>query len=116
MGGSLPGRPEDLLSRSGFQPYRPEDAVRMAPPFGLDPAMAAAYAPYHHPGLYHAPPHLPYRLEDQLYLERCGMLRPPMFLPTPGLPTYPLYGLRYSPDIQLPMMNAASASAAMHER
>ncbi|XP_059484897.1 uncharacterized protein LOC132202173 [Neocloeon triangulifer] len=113
---ALPNRAEDLLT-SGFQPYRPEDMARMAPPFGIDPAMAAAYAaPYHHPGLYPPPPHLPYRLEDQLYLERCGMLRPPMFLPTPGLPTYPLYGLRYSPEIQLSMMNPASATAAMHER
>ncbi|CAB3359325.1 Hypothetical predicted protein [Cloeon dipterum] len=116
-------RAEEMLGRSGFQPYRPEEAARGLP-FGLDPSAAAAAmaaysaAPFHHPGLYPPPPHhLPYRLEEQLYLERCGMLRPPMFLPSPpGMPTYPIYGLRYSPEIPLSMMNHATASVAMHER
>ncbi|XP_008545520.1 uncharacterized protein LOC103569795 [Microplitis demolitor] len=100
----------ELLARSGFQPYRPEHHPTQQPPaFTLDPA---AYSPYHH-GLY-PPPHLQhaYRLEEQLYLERVGMLRPPLF---PGLPTYPLYGLRYSPEM-LPPATLGLMSPVMHER
>lgn len=100
----------ELLARSGFQPYRPEHHPAHAPPaFTLD---HTAYNPYH-PGLY-PPPHLQhaYRLEEQLYLERCGMLRPPLF---PGLPSYPLYGLRYSPDM-LPPASLGLMSPVMHER
>ncbi|XP_015109018.1 uncharacterized protein LOC107035898 isoform X1 [Diachasma alloeum] len=100
----------ELLARSGFQPYRPEHHPTQPPPaFALDPA---AYSPYHH-GLY-PPPHLQhaYRLEEQLYLERVGMLRPPLF---PGMPTYPLYGLRYSPEM-LPPASLGLMSPVMHER
>ncbi|KAI4488968.1 hypothetical protein M0804_004466 [Polistes exclamans] len=82
---SVTATTSELLARSGFQPYRPEHHPAHAPPaFALDPA---AYNPYHH-GLY-PPPHLQhaYRLEEQLYLERCGMLRPPLF---PGLPSLKL--------------------------
>ncbi|XP_076389811.1 MAP7 domain-containing protein plexus isoform X1 [Megachile rotundata] len=107
---SVTAAASELLARSGFQPYRPEHHPAHAPPaFALDPA---AYSPYHH-GLY-PPPHLQhaYRLEEQLYLERCGMLRPPLF---PGLPSYPLYGLRYSPDM-LPPASLGLMSPAMHER
>ncbi|XP_076296792.1 MAP7 domain-containing protein plexus [Lasioglossum baleicum] len=107
---SVTAAASDLLARSGFQPYRPEHHPAHAPPaFALDPA---AYSPYHH-GLY-PPPHLQhaYRLEEQLYLERCGMLRPPLF---PGLPSYPLYGLRYSPDM-LPPASLGLMSPVMHER
>ncbi|KAF7392045.1 hypothetical protein HZH68_011588 [Vespula germanica] len=107
---SVTAAASELLARSGFQPYRPEHHPAHAPPaFALDPA---AYNPYHH-GLY-PPPHLQhaYRLEEQLYLERCGMLRPPLF---PGLPSYPLYGLRYSPDM-LPPASLGLMSPVMHER
>ncbi|XP_014612893.1 PREDICTED: uncharacterized protein LOC106791622 [Polistes canadensis] len=107
---SVTATTSELLARSGFQPYRPEHHPAHAPPaFALDPA---AYNPYHH-GLY-PPPHLQhaYRLEEQLYLERCGMLRPPLF---PGLPSYPLYGLRYSPDM-LPPASLGLMSPVMHER
>ncbi|XP_076238992.1 MAP7 domain-containing protein plexus isoform X2 [Calliopsis andreniformis] len=107
---SVTAAASELLARSGFQPYRPEHHPAHAPPaFALDPA---AYSPYH-PGLY-PPPHLQhaYRLEEQLYLERCGMLRPPLF---PGLPSYPLYGLRYSPDM-LPPASLGLMSPVMHER
>nr|CAD7439822.1 unnamed protein product [Timema bartmani] len=110
-----------LLARSGFQPYRPEEARLGHPPappppptFTLDPA--AAYNPYHPAaaaGLY--PPHLQhaYRLEEQLYLERCGMLRPPLF---PALPPsyHPLYGLRYSPDMLHSPLGLISPG--LHER
>ncbi|XP_067006122.2 uncharacterized protein px isoform X2 [Anabrus simplex] len=119
--GSVPEPPaSQLLARSGFQPYRPEEA-RLGhpppapgppPPFTLDPAAAAAYSQYHH-GLY--PTHLqhPYSLEGQLCLERCGMLRPPLFPPLP--PSYPLYGLpRYSPEM-LPTPFGL-ISPGMHER
>ncbi|XP_071447822.1 proline-rich protein 36-like [Hetaerina americana] len=123
---------------------------RLPPHFGsLDPtgaaaaaaAAAAAYASYHHHhhahphahphGLYPPPPpsHLPhaYRLEEQLYLERCNSLLrgpppPPIFPLAP--PYHPLYGLRYSPTDILPppaplaslLSPAASAAAVMHER
>ncbi|XP_033226484.1 uncharacterized protein LOC117178991 isoform X2 [Belonocnema kinseyi] len=100
----------ELLARSGFQPYRPEHHQAHAPPpFALDPS---AYSPYHH-SLY-PPPHLQhaYRIEEQLYLERCGMLRPPLF---PGLPTYPLYGLGYSPEMIRPG-SLSMMSPVMHER
>lgn len=106
---SVTAAASDLLARSGFQPYRPEHHPAHAPPaFALDPA----YSPYHH-SLY-PPPHLQhaYRLEEQLYLERCGMLRPPLF---PGLPSYPLYGLRYSPEM-LPPASLGLMSPVMHER
>nr|CAD7198879.1 unnamed protein product [Timema douglasi] len=110
-----------LLARSGFQPYRPEESRLGHPPappppptFTLDPA--AAYNPYHPAaaaGLY--PPHLQhaYRLEEQLYLERCGMLRPPLF---PALPPsyHPLYGLRYSPDMLHSPLGLISPG--LHER
>ncbi|KAF4514038.1 UNVERIFIED_CONTAM: hypothetical protein B566_EDAN018752 [Ephemera danica] len=47
------------------------------------------------------------------------MLRPPMFpLPAPGLSSYPLYGLRYSPEMlgsPLGLISPATASV-MHER
>ncbi|KYQ47338.1 hypothetical protein ALC60_13673 [Trachymyrmex zeteki] len=101
----------ELLARSGFQPYRPEHHPAHPPAFALDPATYSAY----HPGLY-PPPHLPhaYRLEEQLYLERCGMIRPPLF---PGLPSYPLYGLRYSPDmLPPPPASLGLMSPVMHER
>lgn len=101
----------ELLARSGFQPYRPEHHPAHAPPppFALDPA---AYSPYHH-SLY-PPPHLQhaYRIEEQLYLERCNMLRQPLF---PGLPSYPLYGLRYSQDM-MPPGSLSLMSPVMHER
>ncbi|KAG7213321.1 hypothetical protein KM043_002619 [Ampulex compressa] len=107
---SVTAAASELLARSGFQPYRPEHHPAHAPPaFALDPA---AYNPYHH-GLY-PPPHLQhaYRLEEQLYLERCGMLRAPIF---PGLGSYPLYGLRYSPDILQPA-SLGLMPPVMHER
>lgn len=107
---SVTATASELLARSGFQPYRPEHHPAHAPPaFALDPA---AYSPYHH-SLY-PPPHLQhaYRLEEQLYLERCGVLRPPLF---PGLPSYPLYGLRYSADM-LPPASLGLMSPVMHER
>ncbi|XP_034935974.1 uncharacterized protein px isoform X2 [Chelonus insularis] len=107
---SVTAAASELLARSGFQPYRPEHHPTQPPPaFTLDPA---AYSPYHH-GLY-PPPHFQhaYRLEEQLYLERVGMLRPPLF---PGLPSYPLYGLRYSPDM-LPPASLGLMSPVMHER
>lgn len=101
----------ELLARSGFQPYRPEHHPAHPPAFALDPATYSAY----HPSLY-PPPHLPhaYRLEEQLYLERCGMIRPPLF---PGLPSYPLYGLRYSPDmLPPPPASLGLMPPAIHER
>ncbi|CAD6208400.1 GSCOCG00003408001-RA-CDS [Cotesia congregata] len=107
---SVTAAASELLARSGFQPYRPEHHPTQQPPaFTLDPA---AYSPYHH-SLY-PPPHLQhaYRLEEQLYLERVGMLRPPLF---PALPSYPLYGLRYSPDM-LPPASLGLMSPVMHER
>ncbi|XP_024871852.1 uncharacterized protein LOC112454592 isoform X1 [Temnothorax curvispinosus] len=101
----------ELLARSGFQPYRPEHHPAHPPAFALDPATYGAY----HSGLY-PPPHLPhaYRLEEQLYFERCGMIRPQLF---PGLPSYPLYGLRYSPDmLPPPPASLGLMSPVMHER
>ncbi|XP_063237885.1 uncharacterized protein LOC134539630 [Bacillus rossius redtenbacheri] len=110
-----PAEPQ-LLTRSGFQPYRPEHPPAPPgpppPPFAMDPAAAAAaYSPYH-PGLY--PPHLQhaYRLEEQMYLERCGMLRQPLFPPLH--PSYHLYGLRYSPEM-LPS-HLGLISPGLHER
>ncbi|KAJ9573520.1 hypothetical protein L9F63_009084, partial [Diploptera punctata] len=117
-GGSVPA-PGAEITRSGFQPYRPEESRLGAqhppapappppPPFGIDPAAAAAYSPYHH-GLY--PPHLQHAY-------RCGMLRPPMF---PPIPSYPLYGLRYSPEmipspigLISPLMNERSKGTSRH--
>ncbi|XP_053980635.1 uncharacterized protein LOC128877388 [Hylaeus volcanicus] len=107
---SVTAAASELLARSGFQPYRPEHHPAHAPPaFALDPA---AYNPYHH-SLY-PPPHLQhaYRFEEHLYLERCGMLRTPLFS---GLPSYPLYGIRYSPDM-IPPASLGLISPVMHER
>ncbi|CAL1677986.1 unnamed protein product [Lasius platythorax] len=108
---SVTAAASELLARSGFQPYRPEHHPAHPPAFALDPATYSAY----HPSLY-PPPHLQhaYRLEEQLYLERCGMIRPPLF---PGLPSYPLYGLRYSPDmLPPPPASLGLMSPVMHER
>lgn len=55
------------------------------PPFGFGPAGLTSF-----------------RLEEQMYLERCGMLRPPMYPAMP--PTYPLYAMLPTP------------LAIMHER
>ncbi|XP_039298283.1 uncharacterized protein LOC111064505 isoform X2 [Nilaparvata lugens] len=91
--------------RSGFQPYRPEEPRPPAPPPPTFPSPLDYPSPYHHPhhpSLY--PPHLQhaYRVEEQLYLERCGALS---LFPL----TYPpaLYGLMPS----LPLM-----SPSMHDR
>ncbi|XP_065215278.1 uncharacterized protein px isoform X2 [Planococcus citri] len=106
--------------RSGFQPYRPDESRTTLPsgqspstpsPYALDPSAAVAYSPYHHAaaaaaaaaGFYS--PHMQhaYRLEEQLYLERCGV---PMFPPVP-YPS-PLYGMM---PTALGLM-----SPAIHER
>ncbi|XP_033607966.1 genetic suppressor element 1 isoform X2 [Cryptotermes secundus] len=120
-GGSVPASGSEI-TRSGFQPYRPEDSAHRLgaqhppaaappppPPFGLDPAVA--YNPYHH-SLYPTA-HLQHaysRLDEQLYLERYGILRPPLFPPIP--PSY-MY-MRYPQDI-LPSP-IGLISPVMHER
>lgn len=55
-----------------------------------------------------------FRLEDQLYLEQVGMLRPPMFPPLTA--SYPLYGLRYTPEMAMAANPLGLISPAMHER
>ncbi|KAL0277609.1 UNVERIFIED_CONTAM: hypothetical protein PYX00_004842 [Menopon gallinae] len=110
---------DKLATRSGFQPYRAEDRDRV-PATGLPPHYppgsleSAAYAAYHS-ALYSA--HLPhaYRLEEQLYLERCGMLRPPMY-PLPSPFSHPLYALRYPPPPDLMAAPMGLMSPVMHER
>ncbi|RZF32828.1 hypothetical protein LSTR_LSTR011474 [Laodelphax striatellus] len=99
-----PAAPPGQEPRSGFQPYRPEEP-RVAPPAFPSPLDYPYHHPHHHPAaaaLY--PPHLQhaYRVEEQLYLERCGALS---LFPL----TYPpaLYGLMPS----LPLM-----SPSMHDR
>ncbi|XP_025419743.1 uncharacterized protein LOC112690053 isoform X2 [Sipha flava] len=70
--------------RSGFQPYKPDEQRTMvpssasAPPhFAVDPA---SYSPYHPANLYS--PHFQhaFRIEEQMYLERCGV---PLFPHSP---------------------------------
>ncbi|EEB12768.1 hypothetical protein Phum_PHUM204580 [Pediculus humanus corporis] len=104
-------------SRSSFQPYRSEDRERV-PATGLPfhyplSLQSAAYASYHS-ALYPAPLQHSYRIEEQLYLERCGMFRPPLY---PGLTspfTHPLYSLRYpSPNLMTSSMGLVNPS--MHE-
>ncbi|XP_046384828.1 uncharacterized protein LOC124155155 [Ischnura elegans] len=148
--GGSSGPPASQAPQQPPPPPPPAVPPRLPPHFGsLDPtgaaaaaaAAAAAYASYHHHhahphahphGLYPPPPsHLPhaYRLEEQLYLERCNSLLrgpppPPIFPLAP--PYHPLYGLRYSPTDILPppppaplaslLSPAASAAAVMHER
>uniref|UniRef100_A0A1B6DSM4 Genetic suppressor element-like domain-containing protein n=1 Tax=Clastoptera arizonana TaxID=38151 RepID=A0A1B6DSM4_9HEMI len=99
-------RPVNSEQRSGFQPYRPEEP-RVPPAAGVPPGFPVDYpTPYHHPHPHPAslyPPHIQhaYRLEEQMYLERCGM---PMFSSYP--PT--LYGLMPSP--------LSLITPVMHER
>ncbi|XP_063606597.1 mucin-19-like [Penaeus indicus] len=122
---------EDLVR--GFQPYRAPD-VQPTPPAGtpgasLRPPMPPldlppSYPPYH-PSLY--PHHLAhqYRLEEHLYLERYGLLRPPLSPYGvgglsglyPGAAGSPYLSARFPPDL-LPTSLAAlhPSSALLHER
>lgn len=56
-----------------------------------------------------------FRLEEQLYLERCGLLRPPMY-PLPSPFGHPLYALRYPPPPDLMAAPMGLMSPVMHER
>ncbi|XP_044735666.1 uncharacterized protein LOC123297892 isoform X2 [Chrysoperla carnea] len=97
VAGSLIG---DQILRSGFQPYRPED--RLTHP-GIPATLGALEPPPGYPpSPFFASNLAAYRLEEQLYLERCGMLRPPLFPAMP--PAYPLYAMLPTP------------LAIMHER
>ncbi|XP_018335742.1 uncharacterized protein LOC108744461 isoform X2 [Agrilus planipennis] len=73
------------LSRSGFQPYRPEDRLPQLP-IGLDVSAAAAaaatYPPYGYPTTLSL-------LDEQLYFERMGLLRPPHWSTPMGSPYIP---------------------------
>ncbi|KAL5243014.1 hypothetical protein ACI65C_010424 [Semiaphis heraclei] len=98
--------------RSGFQPYKPDEQRTMIPKsptgpppphFAVDPA---SYSPYHPANLYS--PHFQhaFRIEEQMYLERCGV---PLFPTSPYHPhnsPHPsaLYGLHHlqSPLVMSP--------------
>uniref|UniRef100_T1J0M0 Genetic suppressor element-like domain-containing protein n=1 Tax=Strigamia maritima TaxID=126957 RepID=T1J0M0_STRMM len=112
---SSSSRPEDvLLAARGFQPYRVADDMR----HGIPPHVTFDHAGYpYHPMF--LPPHLPqtFRLDDPLYLERYGMIRPPVLplsspsmLSHPGLPFLP--SSRYPPELLGPPMGLISPSSA----
>ncbi|XP_050433671.1 uncharacterized protein LOC126841315 isoform X2 [Adelges cooleyi] len=106
----------NLESRSGFQPYKPDEqrslmstAVSAPSHFMVDPA---SYSPYHPANLYS--PHLQhaFRIEEQIYLERCGV---PIFSPSPyhhqnSTHSPALYGLNH---LQSPLMMSPSIADRM---
>ncbi|KAK6630063.1 hypothetical protein RUM44_005461 [Polyplax serrata] len=111
---------EKFSGRSGFQPYRSEDRERV-PASSLPipypgSLQSAAYAAYH--SALYSPSHLQhvYRLEEQLYLERCGMLRSPVYPPISAPFAHPVYPLRYPPPPDLMATSMALMSPVMHER
>ncbi|XP_014241668.1 uncharacterized protein LOC106662252 isoform X1 [Cimex lectularius] len=82
---------KDTAPRSGFQPYRPQDS-----------RMPHLSIPIEYPYQHLYPQHV-YRLEEQLYLERCGLgVYPPYHAPAS------LYPLMPSPLLLPP--------ASLHER